>query len=805
MISVDDEAIITGQNVEIQFGTANFGSLNLTANSAVIDEASATNLTGLAVANDLTLDSIGTVQGVPGANLSVGGTATIGADGQVEGVNLEGQFTGLDITGTTVELLLASDTRIDNIVSETLDVNAGNNALTLTDFGFEVERGVILRAGTVDISGATNSVGSLEILTTSTQDNPGVVEISSSIASDNDVSIAADVVRLGGANPVTISTLGNNGLGAITITDVDQAATNGSLFVNGVVTLDTQTGFGSPGANISVLASGGELGDIRTELDNTGGATSLTLTAGGGDVTVGNVSDGANLIDSFTVASANNINLNAVFVDGNTVEIRGDGNVNAQGVISDTTGAVEIFTTSGDITLAQDVTTADALSLTADGGSLTTASLAAASGLNINTLGDVALGEIVTVSSGDLSLASANGGVTSTNINVNGGNLSLSTAGEISIGGSTSSSGTVQLSTTSGSVTAADVITSGSDLSVAASAGVELNQVNVESGDASFVAGTGNLKFNESVDVASGGITAFSAEGGFEQNPGTLISAGTDIVISTEQGMKIASIAGDGNVTLAIRQTDVGPDGERPLFERVNEAIDFGSDSRDISSGGSISFLGQVASVGSTDPNQNFAQSARDGIYYGLVTGQFFSDDIANSQILVTAPSSASDAETILTNTESDFGDLAASLFGDDTFASLSTNAATALAGTDSASSNAGQTSASSSSRSTAASQQDDEDEVAEVDEAAFQNLRNFDENPQGILLPEDQQFAYDDSGNLYFMMAMRSSGGSVYSVPFYKVDLSSQVLADSAYQPLHRDLAGMPAWNWHDAYESGD
>ena len=49
-------------------------------------------------------------------------------------------------------------------------------------------------------------------------------------------------------------------------------------------------------------------------------------------------------------------------------------------------------------------------------------------------------------------------------------------------------------------------------------------------------------------------------------------------------------------------------------------------------------------------------------------------------------------------------------------------------------------------------SQKDDEEDAAEVDELAFQNLKNYDENPQGILLPEDQQFAYDDEGNIYYI-----------------------------------------------------
>ncbi len=79
------------------------------------------------------------------------------------------------------------------------------------------------------------------------------------------------------------------------------------------------------------------------------------------------------------------------------------------------------------------------------------------------------------------------------------------------------------------------------------------------------------------------------------------------------------------------------------------------------------------------------------------------------------------------------------------------------------ASASAGQTNAASSSRSTAASQGDDEEEVAEVDEVAFQNLKNYDENPQGILLPEDQNFAYDDEGNIYLIVTLQ---GQIHSAP---------------------------------------
>ncbi len=73
----------------------------------------------------------------------------------------------------------------------------------------------------------------------------------------------------------------------------------------------------------------------------------------------------------------------------------------------------------------------------------------------------------------------------------------------------------------------------------------------------------------------------------------------------------------------------------------------------------------------------------------------------------------------------------------------------------------AGETSASSSSCSTAASQRDYEEKV---DEVASQNLKNYDENQQGIRLPDDQTFAYDDEGNIYFIVTLanpKAKGGS--------------------------------------------
>ncbi|MDA0977981.1 MAG: hypothetical protein O3B72_05445, partial [Proteobacteria bacterium] len=70
-------------------------------------------------------------------------------------------------------------------------------------------------------------------------------------------------------------------------------------------------------------------------------------------------------------------------------------------------------------------------------------------------------------------------------------------------------------------------------------------------------------------------------------------------------------------------------------------------------------------------------------------------------------------------------------------------------------------------------------EEVNEVDEVAFQNLRNYDENPQGIKLPEDQVFAYDDDGNVYLVVTLVEPGNprNIEAFTLYKVDLNPRRL----------------------------
>ena len=189
-------------------------------------------------------------------------------------------------------------------------------------------------------------------------------------------------------------------------------------------------------------------------------------------------------------------------------------------------------------------------------------------------------------------------------------------------------------------------------------------------------------------------------------------------------------------------------------------------------------FLAPIADVGGTDVGQNFVQRAGVGIFYGLDQGSFFSDDIGNTAILNSIPSDTLADLAIATAAATAFTVADGISTNDDVFIDsvlFSTN----LFASANATASAGQTNAASASRSTAASQTEDEEEVAEVDEVAFQNLKNFDENPQGILLPEHQYIAYDEEGNIYFNVTLggqiQKSQAETYTLYKVRLDLEPQ------------------------------
>jgi hypothetical protein len=111
--------------------------------------------------------------------------------------------------------------------------------------------------------------------------------------------------------------------------------------------------------------------------------TSLTVAAGLGDMALGNLSAGGE-INTFTVTSGDEITLNDLSVEGNTVSLNVSGDINVNGIIQGSAGSVSLITSGGSIELTQDVASNGTLSLTANAGTLNTQGLSSGGGLNVS-------------------------------------------------------------------------------------------------------------------------------------------------------------------------------------------------------------------------------------------------------------------------------------------------------------------------------------------------------------------------------------------------------------------------------------
>lgn len=497
----------------------------------------------------------------------------------------------------------------------------------------------------------------------------------------------------------------------------------GIVNIAGTVNIDTTNAGDSIGADINIVSDSAGAGTIR--LQDAVAAGTLSMTAGTGSIDIGSIVDEAR-INSFFITSAQDVQLDDVYTSGNTIDVNASGDVTVSGVIDDASGDVRIQA-GGALNLLGAASAAGDITLRSTSGTISTQALAAGSDVSALSQGAMLLGSNVSARTGTVTLLSSN---------------SIDSLGTISSGGSTT-------------VIAANNVTLGSE---------EIPAIN-SGGNATVTADAGDVLVS---DITAGGdAVVFSLQGKVSQLKDTVLQAGDKATVSSETGMEIASIQANGDVTLLVNQEEIIPGEEPPNFTRVNDPIPLGQgeEFQDVkSTNGSIVFLAPVADVGSTDADQNFVLRAGGGIFFGLDQGSFFSDDLGSTAILNSLPtgSEANVADALAAATAFDVSDSLVDSVSSPV--AINTNLFTTNLQTSfDASASAGQTNAASSSRSTAASQGDDEEEVAEVDELVFQNLKNFDENPQGILMPEDQNFAYDDEGNIYLVVTLQ---GQINSAP---------------------------------------
>ena len=651
-LSVADEVNLTaGSTITIGLGiqeSVTLGVINLSSENGlahlVIDGVASL---GAVSAESLNLSAIDSITDVPSSNINVTGLAvlnSIGADSQILIDGGSNSFSRLDVTANTVSLDLVSDTTIEGVMTTgdfTLDLASGNSLMFGADAMIVVDQQALVRADRVIFeAGSSNEFGGINIRTASTEGS--IVEIRSDISqrlngviptnSDGTFVILSPTVVLGQSGETTMLSTSDS---SILISGIDADgnadAAAGALQIAGDAIIDSTNAGSASGADINLVADGVALGRVLSEVPTE--SASLTLSAGTSDISIGHFIEGAE-INSFTVASAGNLFLADVFVSGNTVNVTTSGDVFGTGVIEDSIGDIEI-SSEGRITLQDRVSAAGDVRLTS-GETLESRTINAGNSIAVSTNSDLAIEGDVAASRGGVTLESSIGSVTGNSIT--GADVEVRAGSAVLLGSNvTATAGSVTIISSEESVTAVGDIAAATDLDIAAGSDVTLEMLSANSGAITVFSVDGQLLFNQNVS-ASTDFTALAATGGLSQAKDTLIETGGNLTLSTDTSMNISSLSAGENVTLVIRNEN--PD-VMANFVRVNDAITFGDAAAtpDISSEGSISFLAPTASVGDATAGQNFVQRSGAGIFYGLDSGSFFSDDIGTSAILTTIPS----------------------------------------------------------------------------------------------------------------------------------------------------------------------
>jgi hypothetical protein len=816
---VIDAQILAGGDIRLGTGAADsieFNRVSLAANNATLIEDGATVLSGLNILGDLVLTSENSITDAPGAELAVAGLTTLLVNGQLREIVLDGvnnTFGSFDVTATTIDIQLAGDVALANAVATELDITAQDATVSLQESGKLIvrERASIFARNVVFGKDSVSEVGSLEIRTTDQESSSVSIQsdILPRLVADNptnpfgSIEIYSPNIEIGVAGgAVSIVTQGDQDGGSITLSGIDgdgnPVAGNGRLELIGDVTLDATNGSISEGTEITVVSSASSLGTIAAADGSVD--TSFTVNAGAGDVRLGTFVAGQE-ISNLTVMAANDLSLSDVYVSGNTIDIAVAGDVDASGVVQDSVGDVSI-TAGGAVTLQEQMSAGGKVKLQSGSGDLNVQSVSSGRSMSlVSKQGNIMAGGSLNSGAGELSMVAQTG---------------------ITLGSSMTAAGNVTLVSGSGISTteaASGGINATGDVRVVAEGSVSLtasgSNAVTSGGSTNVTSNKGNVTLGGV--QGAGNVNVFSVTGNIAQVKDTTIGttgvggAGS-VTLSARSGIAISRIDAASAVTLVISETELEAGAAPPTFSRVNDRIPLGQgeSTQDIRArGGAISFLAPQADVGATSTDQNFVQRASGGIFYGLENGRFFSDDIGATAILNTIPANvvnelqvaANGATNVAVGEDVDIADVPViEEFDVSAFQAALVQSSTAVA-------SAGETSASSSSRSTAASQRDDDEDVEEVDELAFQNLKNYDENPQGIRLPDDQDqsFAFDDEGTMYFEITMSSdrvSGGfDTFRIYELRLDLASmshrgietsQLVAESEFRPGFQALPSM-------------
>ncbi|WP_175597124.1 MBG domain-containing protein [Peristeroidobacter soli] len=490
-----------------------------------------------------------------------GSVTTLGGDvtaygGSTAGGYAIGPTTGISVA-TTIEAGGGNISLFGSTAGSGAGVSVAANAIVRTSGA-----GKVTLTGTNSASGygvgfgaavtITSGTGGL-LLTGSSNATHGIAILSGTYSSAGDIAFIGSSVTgngigrdSGGAVTTAITATGNV---SFTGSTTASAGVSAGIWFNGSNQLNVT------GAGVSLTSTGGL---NSTRLGQSGNSSAMNINAGANGITINATSNGAAGTNAFDTWGNT-----ATMVSAGPINITTNRGFYFRGSITQTDGGASAITAGGTVVLGTTAQNAGALTVTANGGSITNVDgpMSAAGALTLNAIGGT-IGVLALSAGGDLTGTSTSSITTNAITQTGNGIINLNAATDLTTGAiTTAGSGDITLRSVNAITTAAvtkqataagpstlrvssdgNVIV-GSAISAASGAGALNVVLNSRASDAP----AGVINVNAAITTRGGNITGYGGS-----------TVGGDAIASSSYAVSIAAVtldAGGGNIDFNARTT----------------------------------------------------------------------------------------------------------------------------------------------------------------------------------------------------------------------------------------------------------
>ncbi len=622
-----------GGNITFTEANTNENSIAMTAGGDIIGGSLTTTTTNVGGADNITLTANSGTIDIDSATAEdnlVLNAVTVDV-GTLNGRNTTVTATGAAIVGTANSV---ADTTITG-ASVTLDNGTIGDALTLNATGGDVAgTGIITVGGVIDLDATGNvGFGSLTAGNFFNVDAGGNITFTAANTDENDITMVAGGDIIGGTlrttttNPAgadNISLTANNGTIGITSATAEDNITLSAATIN-AGTLDGRTNIvtATGAANVGTANSIGDtsISGASARLDNGTIGGSLGIDATGGDISgtgtvtvdggitldaTGNIAFGSMtaLGDRFQADAGGNISFTSANSTTDDLELTATGSIlggdvdagltaifNANRIVIEDGTALDIDFTSATDIMFDSLTSPNAISLTALGGTIGTNNVG---GGDIDTDGSVTLNaaaiDLGTVDAGTSITATATG-VASIDNAISGTSTSITGASAVLNSGTITTD--LTLNSTNGDIDGSGAITVGGAIDFDATGNIGFGSLNAQGGNLDANAG-GEITFTNATASNDVILTAATNIVGGDVDAG---NAATLSALAITVGNAMAEII-DFNATGNILFDSVtSPNAISLTSTEGTVGMNAGSGG-DVSSGGGITLSGNTLALG---------------------------------------------------------------------------------------------------------------------------------------------------------------------------------------------------------------